>query len=456
MNFETWICLGCLVCLGFILIQGIRIYLDLTTVRDTGSKGIKEVDRYIETMNQQSLSGHINIPAMKQDKEGLPEDKQWQHQTLNQFYKTYVSPNIKGLSNRGVLSSIQQICSFLDQHGDCPSVVANDIEKLRWDENKVNANGYEVLSRISLLDHSINVATILIEDRKNQNIDYREMLGNLLILGLGHDLGKIPKYSTKPYKKMDHPFISQEILSSILPEKLHSKDRILAAVRDHHFPADKSNDLTVILKSADHKARIKEIRENANSLNALLGRLESETEPDKNKQMELFQHKKNTAVEEIDLSWLDVQQLIARIADHINVVKNNIYRAFSFKGLVYVQPDLIFEITAKLGVENNHFELMAYGNEITQKNHILLAVRTLLDEHIPSQIGKTFIGQKYRIITKDGKSLSPGFYLPIKISAFNILPSVLEDRKKGSTYIHNLLYSIKYVEVYSVKNDASE
>jgi len=461
LDISALFWVGLLTCFFFILVKICLIYHGLTTTEDTGFLGTKEADSFIMDLNKKRDNFHIDSIKLRERKENapgrdflqtaIPDTLRWKDRGLNQFFLKYIKPNRNGLSSRGFLEPLNQILSILDRYGNCPSIVQKDRKSLQRVNNEIDSNGFGALSKISLLEHSLNTAAILIEDRKTGNIDYKEMMGVMLIAGLGHDLGKIPRFSPGGYKTIDHPFISQKILSGILPDKLNSRDMILTAVRDHHFPSRGENGLTAILKSADHKARAKEIQEDAGESGSMLKEPDEKRKDAQNENNE-GRKKGNHQYEHIDLNWLDPRHLLDKLSSYINVIKNSKeYRAFSVigDGLVYIQPGLIFEVVTNLGIEKGMVDLIAHGAGRVHKNDVAHAARRLLDKYIPEYVGKNFIGQRYSIITKKGDTLSkPGFYLPIRISAFNIPPSKLEERKKGTTYGHMTLQSIKRLEVY--------
>lgn len=376
----------------------------------------------------------------------------WKNPKITAFQLKHVIPYTKSLKNIGAWEPIHRILRILDENANCPSVrqTYDDIESHEWKNCKEGARCYDILARVSLVEHSLNVAAILIDGKSRQSADYLMQLGRFLILGLSHDLGKIPGIDKKDgYKsrEMDHTVSSQRVLMKLLPENFRSRSEILDAVRDHHYTGDGSNPLTKLLKDADQKARQKELQERMADVGFLF-------DSDKASEKKIIrQDKRNMRRDysKIDLEWLDIDNLLEMIGAKINEVTNDRkYEAFSCKatGLVYVQPALIFNCVMRLGMQQKQYGIMTFNTSQERKNHVTYAVRKLLDKHVPNQIGDNFIGQKYRIITQEGKRLNPGFYLPIKISAFKISPEEMEHRKQGVTYSHKILQSIKTVTVY--------
>lgn len=427
-------------------------------------KAIKRMDRFVEKLNKERKKAneiHDKVSATDYETENdrdtsrkCPADEgakdvQWKNKAIMLFYGRYVSPYLKTLESLGFLKSIKNILQILDDHGDCPSVQKHhNIDKRHWEKC------YQELSKITLTDHSINVALELAGQKTTHSPEHAASLGRLLITGLGHDLGKIPRYRRgESEDARDHHIRSRDILDKLLPENLRSRQEILKAVQGHHYSSDDPDALTTLLKKADQEARRKELQQKSIDV-------ENTTETGLKTDVCLADQKeqkskKNYRIEKIDLKWLNEKELLDLIDQKINFVnKRNQYQAFSCKktGLVFVQPDVIFDCVMQLAMKNKQFGFSVYSRSRQDKNNVILNVKKLLDKHIHGKIGPTFVGQKYQIVTWEGKTLNPGFYLPIKVSAFSTSPSDIERRKNGVTYAHKILRSIKHVEVYDRKD----
>ncbi|MBN2251595.1 MAG: hypothetical protein JW724_05940, partial [Candidatus Altiarchaeota archaeon] len=127
-----------------------------------------------------------------------------------------------------------------------------------------------------------------------------------------------------------------------------------------------------------------------------------------------------------DLSWMDIDVLRERIEEKINVLHNNKFDAFSMRnGLVYVMPELISSIVYDLAEAENRLDVV---NE--PKRTIEHTVRSLLKEYIPPEIGQSFNGRRYNLYN-NGRVILKGFYMPIKVEAFNVSIADLENKKAG-------------------------
>jgi hypothetical protein len=367
------------------------------------------------------------------------------------FYKGYVEPYTQVLRRSDALDAVVKLLAVLDNQGHCPSIAgrghqpgpaakSTDLEASRW--QSVRHNAYDILHEyVSLREHSLNVASIIVEQRKKEGKDFQMELGRLLLVSLGHDIGKIPEKSTGHAAK-DHPMVSRDVLDGMLPADYPSRDEILAAVRDHHFSSASGGALLIHLKTADHKARQMELKKygceatiNPPSLKTAASH---PTTPDRASQKPRYAS--------VDLSWLELSQLLQLVAARINVVEKGNYEAFSHAGIVYVYPRLLAQCACHLAMQAGRMEVVAHMATDEKMEALTYAIRKALDEHIPDKlIGAGYIGRKFQIVAGNGDRMNPGFYLPLKISAFTqTSPSDIEKRKQGVA----MLQSICSVSVY--------
>jgi hypothetical protein len=427
-------------------------------------KAIKRMDRFVEKLNKERKKANqtndkVSATDYKTENdrhtsrkcpvdEGA-KDVQWKNKAIKLFYYRYVSPYLKTLESLGYLIPIKKILEILDDYGSCPSVQDHHGTDRRYWKNR-----YKELSKITLAQHTLNVAVELAGQKTIQCPEHAASMGRLLITGLGHDLGKIPEYRKgKTEDDRDHHLRSRDILDKLLPGNLRSRQEILNAVQGHHYSSDDQDALTTLLKKADQEARRRELQQDSIDVKNT-----SETGSNKKEcqnDQKYPERKNKYRIQKIDLKWLNENELLDLIDQKINFVnKRNQYQAFSCKetGLVYVQPEVIFDGVMKLAIKNNQHGFAVYSRSRQDKNNVILNVKKLLEKHIHGKIGPTFVGQKYQIVTWEGNKLNPGFYLPIKVSAFSTSPSDIERRKNGVTYAHKILRSIKHVEVYDRKD----
>lgn len=171
------------------------------------------------------------------------------HAEIDQFYEEFVAsrPIVKG-ARRTVIVKILQI---LDKDGDCPSVVGKEERANSHEaERDLGDELYQFLSRVPLWQHSLLVAR-----KYASKFQYDVMLPDALIIALGHDLGKIPRYYQKLYKSGDHPALSTNILNGIQEyAALSNRTELSRVIMGHHFLVPGSP-LAEQLKAADGEAR---------------------------------------------------------------------------------------------------------------------------------------------------------------------------------------------------------
>ena len=368
----------------------------------------------------------------------------WRHERIHEFYKKHVLPYEKILGTSGYLKPVTTLLALLDAHGDCPSVVQADQDH----EYQAIQTVYDLLSKITLLDHSLNVAEQMIAGvAKAKTRDPEMIMGKILVAALGHDIGKIPSLmNAGTYRKGDHPYISYLVLkNAIFMETSPQHEDILMAVKSHHYQIREG--FTHDLRKADQAAREMEAEQlslQGNSTTDLVriihDQKESEAElPSKNKESKA----KGESPEIIDLSWLDPDEFLALIEPEINrVEKNSYFRAFSMNnGLVYIMLSLVSETVIQLAKKHNHAEVLVNADTTEKKRSLEFTVKTLLAEKglIPSFIGQGFAGARFGLMDGNGKKKMVGIYMPIEARAFKTSLAELENKKNKASVIKEII-----------------
>jgi hypothetical protein len=368
---------------------------------------------------KEAAATHQQDAAQQTASEQSPQA--WRPQILS-FYNEYILPYINVLDHNSFLSPVKRLLTILDQHGDCPSVVHSQSDQEYQGFSKTR-NIYDALARITLLEHSLNVTRELIETVKKQARDYDVSIGKWLIIGLSHDIGKMPSLRTVPYATGDHPIISCSHLETLLPKDLPARREIITAVRDHHF-SEADAPATRLLRQADRAARNIETQSVSQTAHVAL---QASHAKDERTQPQKSDREKENRPETVDLSWLDKKKLLSMIESQINVIRNNQFRAFSMRnGLVYVWLEMVSSIVQELASQSKHTDILT-----EQERNIEFSVRQMLDEFIPDFIGKGYPGARFRLLDNDESQLMVGLYMPIKVEAFNMGISELESRKTG-------------------------
>ena len=368
----------------------------------------------------------------------------WRHPRIQKFYQKHVLPCEKILSVSGYLSPVNSLLSLLDTHGDCPSVIQREQDH----EYQAVANVYDLLAKITLLDHSLNVAEQMISSvARAKTRDPEMLMGKILVTALGHDIGKIPGLMDgQPARKGDHPYISYLVLKNvILTDVSPQHEEILTAVKSHHFQVQEG--FTHELRKADQAAREMEAEmlsmkgESGSELMRIIQEKQlSESEsitPDKKEK------KKGKIPDLLDLSWLDLDEFFRRIEPEINRVENSGYfTAFSMNnGLVYLMLSLVSEIVIHLAKQTNHLEILVDADSKEKKRSIEYTIKTMLAEKdlIPSFIGQGFSGARFALIDADGRKKKVGIYMPVSVRAFSKSLHELENKKNNFSVIKEIV-----------------
>lgn len=198
------------------------------------------------------------------------------------LYET-IMPNIDFLTTKE-LQLIIKILTVLQDNKDCPSVVSI----YSGDSNQVSYGnhllaGYTQFKALEefvpLLNHSLSVAKntlVVLNESKIPSIKKNKMIGQCLICGLAHDLGKIQRFETlnqishltdkakfsTMQKKKPHQEISETMLKEIalleIRLDLAYVEKIAEAVLKHHNTPNEKDSLLETLIDADIKTRNEE------------------------------------------------------------------------------------------------------------------------------------------------------------------------------------------------------
>lgn len=192
-----------------------------------------------------------------------PKTQTWKTDEIQIFVNEEMAPHMDMLQKDEVmLDAIYRILTILDQEGGCPSVGGSD------GANLPSERYYKRLRKISLRTHSLNVARIGHELLKERFDRYRIEYGAMLIVYLGHDIGKIERYQKSvSYSSADHPIMSARVIGELLAAHPNAElvDHLRKAVAKHHevLPPSATTFHYELLRNADKKAREVESAESA-------------------------------------------------------------------------------------------------------------------------------------------------------------------------------------------------
>jgi len=391
------------------------------------------------------------------------EAPEFQNERITSFWRQQVkeAPWFQGASaQQGICTDILRI---LDREGSCPSVVnaAGDVEG-SWDTNT-----FTLLSRVTLTDHTLNVADEMIHLLVEAGAQH--VIPDGLIAALGHDLGKLESVRGYLYSLGEHPLTAGRVLAGVSGFKnLARKDEISRAIKFHHKMPEGL--IGKLLKKADQAARQKELE-----MMVEQAVLADQTDPQEKKegapaserpqpareeastgrlsrpvgdstaawqaQADIYgedttpSKPKTEAPRQIDISsWFDAQAFLDELRPYINRMNGRRFMAFSMPdGYVYIQPKALEEVARRQAEKAGVMDIATMSNDDKAMRQVLFTiVHHLRDEHdvIARELIKdTYFGGYFSVTTKEGKVFK-GYYTPFHAEAFGSL-AAMEAKKPG-------------------------
>lgn len=316
------------------------------------------------------------------------------------FLADMIMPRRTDFHSFGVLGVAYELVRILDDHGSCPSVV----QTLKRHDADTVLDG-KALSLVSLAEHSYRVARQMVDlyREHKRGRDWEMLAPHLVIAGLAHDLGKIPDFRERhveKYAMADHPIIGAAVIEEIFASYRTSIPYGLReAILNHHRGDEQENLLLEYLRKADTLAREEEVRIHA-----------------------------ERACQSWE-QWFIPKEFLALLTTEANVMRGNNCQIFTFKSVVYVAPDLLYNKTLAYAKSKRVVDpafISSQNNPLALKRIVgTLRQHGMLSGELPSD----YYGMLYQIATK--KFFFKLFLTPLKIEAFDVFPSIFEDRKVG-------------------------
>jgi hypothetical protein len=399
----------------------------------------------------------------------------YRHKEIARFYREKV--DCKPFFLKDIKECVEDILKLLDDEGDCPSVVRRNS---REPEKGLKTNIYDMLAKIPLYRHSVNVAREIARACKQQAV-----VPKAVIAALAHDLGKIPSYQEKAYSTGDHPHIAPMVLGTLESfNKLPFAEDILEAVRFHHRP-NPEQDLAQKLKDADQASRSKEIAamlkaegkrgsvetgqedeeppighspEVPEDLAAVAGQTGTsppappeeepgsspEEEIDANEavfgsggevDMDIFGSEERgderIVNRKVEIGWFEPIGALAYIQLFINRMKGGRFGAFSMPdGYVYVEADFFWKVAKKMS--RGDPSLLVADSDIQTRRNIMFSMVDRLKKEANAIAGE-FLGEGYFmarfILNPESDNPRELCFIPFLAQAFGEPVSILEARK---------------------------
>ncbi len=324
--------------------------------------------------------------------------------TAQAFYGEVIEPHKGTLA--GMLEGINRIMELLERYGDCPSVV----DTLADSEKKVVTRVGDILSKVTLRDHTFNVVRIALRLLKDTYHDPVGYVPAVIIAALGHDLGKIPELRSRDkYVKADHPLTSVSIVEEIFEKDkdAHWLKMVVKAIGEHHQSA--TDQLSELLKEADGKAR----------------------------QLEIEQAEKRASLSWEE--WFDCKELLRRIGATVNVTQTgSAFRVFSVDDVVYCDPTFLYETAGAMAAERSIIDITLLRD--TDKDRALRRIVESLrkSDALTSELGKAYTTRRYEIQIEQGKP-KRAFLIPVKANAFENRAEFEEIKAGGPPLVKGII-----------------
>lgn len=236
----------------------------------------------LEKLARQYWLGEKRIEALekiKSEKESVVEKIRHEkvyimlnNKATSDFFKLNIEPIMENSLSKKEIDEIVKVLNILAGHAaDCPSVVKNsenDSEYIKRGKHaKIEAFGlteFEILERVNLLDHTLRVATIALDEAKADKRVIKSQYFLIIMGALLHDIGKLVTFAKKNnVLKEDLELQSHEAISGRIVNETYSDlsqyEMLKKIVAKHHSPdPDSMTILEKIVRNADLAAREKE------------------------------------------------------------------------------------------------------------------------------------------------------------------------------------------------------
>ena len=402
-------------------------------------KQVEELKKQLEVGNK-SVEKEAENEGRDGEKENQSETNQakkeilFNNASIQAFYEKYIQPlNTLKEAEKSVILSLLDL---LDKEGNTPSVVRTGGQKET--DTMRPANEFDILKNITLAEHSIHVAEIMIEMN-----DSLITLAKRVIAALAHDIGKIPKFynNNKKYTFGSHPQVSVMVLRTVKGfNDLEYAKEVEEAVLKHHLTPREG--LGLELKQADKEARSRElleagVKEVKSAMSSEGG--EENGIPDIGK----YPAKQENAKRDIDIEWLPIDELVSRIREVINrETANGGFDAFSdTRGYVFVNTGFVMDTFKELAKKYDKYDEYDF-TDASVRQRILIAIADALRDNgylADMFVKRGYFANKFDLIGWDGQSLMKGkIFMPFLGSAFTNDLGELESRKIAGGFLKKI------------------
>ncbi|MDY0362173.1 MAG: HD domain-containing protein [Desulforegulaceae bacterium] len=363
---------------------------------------------------------------------------------LQEFWHHAYLPNIDWIFALGHDQVFRDILLWLDSLPDYQSVFPSD---------KFYGQEYDLIKKVSLKKHLLNVACCVLETLKNEKSVNTSLA---TIAALLHDVGKIPDlWEGEEYKSKEHPskgvdYIEKEKILKNL--SLEEKNAVLSAIEGHHDKFFSAKNITVlkILKDADSKARQMETemfqgdKKDASKEDISLKIVENCKDKDIIPKQKISIKRQ---FKQYDLSWLQFDDFFLLVHSYMNCNTDGpIPSFFSFGEYVYIAPRRLAATIKEIAVKSKAVNISILSNE----DDFSLVNSFLNLPYVKLKNKKDlYFSMEFDIFSKNEKVLFSGLYYTVFDKDFFKFDdwNEIERRKEGS-----ILHIIGKIEPVAQKN----
>lgn len=441
--------------------------------KEASKKTRKDDQEVIPLCEVAKIWREISKKEKENEEESIPTPE-FRRAEISSFYANEVEkrPIIKG--KKKIL--IGKLLTILDEQGECSSVVRRAEKE---SDCQYGDELFAKLATIPLWEHSLAVAKAVM-----RRVTHQISIPDVLIVALGHDLGKIQAYQNAYYRSGDHPILSIIALCAI-PEfkEIKNREELSRTIRHHHLSLPVEESLLKILKEADAEARFDEIvqvggdpyanQEKAEQKKNQPATRKPNNSPKVSPQLvcpaPLTSKDKGSVDSGVSSSngnsshcpslvvspqqtdtppfWLDLSALLNAISQRINVLENGRWSAVSIpQGLVYVNPSALWEEIEAIAV-NNLRVLAAASDEGLKRKLLYETVDALVKRGSVQSEGirldRGYYTTQAIVVIPSGKTI-PMNLVPFYCEAFGVLISALEAGKPIG--LHKMVKTIRSLQ----------
>jgi len=278
----------------------------------TAGSSVDEKDLMVEQVERMVSEVEGSFPEEGKEELEVRGDREsvlpmLKHESLRKLWNEIVTPYYDEYRLQNALPLLIEGFALLDRHFNVSSFsgVEEDPETVQIVEYK------DIIARISLGEHTINVVNFIVEDVKKTYYSPESHIPRFVLAALFHDIGKVREYQEKYTGARSHAHASAGIFLSISRKVYEDSppgwiDEVAQAIREHHIPT--RYDLALALKRADMKARTLEVA-------LYLG---------------------NVEIRDVE-DWFDVNLFKEELYNHLNVDQIQPIVGFTFRDRVFVQ-----------------------------------------------------------------------------------------------------------------------